>query len=252
MIFSHAFGEVAWGSLNKLAQSFTVIVPAWDSAEFGSGRLASFDWLDPLLEELGQSQAGLCVWSMACPPAIEFIVTAQPPLTHLILVDMAGLSEDFIRLRFSALPHFLLTRLLGRPTRGLVRAMWKQWIHSETLDRRLLEEAMFRFLCDNPLDAFDDDEDEISGEALDTIDDDDDESDDESEALLDRLAEISIPTLILTGRHSPVLGPDLATNAQKRMTSALVSIFEHSSHTLQLEEPDRFQQVVSEFVSGSS
>lgn len=65
----------------------------------------------------------------------------------------------------------------------------------------------------------------------------------------DRLPEISVPTLILSGRH------DEATPVTVRPFDELIpdsrwQIFEDSSHVPHLEEPERFRAVVSDFLAG--
>ncbi|MFE5796720.1 proline iminopeptidase-family hydrolase [Streptomyces sp. NPDC056503] len=62
------------------------------------------------------------------------------------------------------------------------------------------------------------------------------------------LGSVTAPTLILSGRH------DEATEAAVRPYQELIpdsrwELFEHSSHMPHLEEPDRFQRVVADFLT---
>ena len=59
---------------------------------------------------------------------------------------------------------------------------------------------------------------------------------------------LAVPTLVLAGRHSLVMGPDAARRATERLPDGQVVIFEDSAHALALEEPARFQDVVAGFV----
>ncbi|MGC5016853.1 proline iminopeptidase-family hydrolase [Streptosporangium sp. DT93] len=66
-------------------------------------------------------------------------------------------------------------------------------------------------------------------------------------SVTDCAADIAVPTLLVSGRH------DEATPATVRPFAELIpdvrwEIFEHSSHVPNLEEPDRFREVVGEFL----
>jgi pimeloyl-ACP methyl ester carboxylesterase len=64
------------------------------------------------------------------------------------------------------------------------------------------------------------------------------------------LEQIAVPTLVLAGRHSLVMGPDAAWRVAGRLQQATVEVFEQSAHALALEEAEKFQNVVAEFVLG--
>lgn len=63
----------------------------------------------------------------------------------------------------------------------------------------------------------------------------------------DRLGELTVPTLFLCGRHDEIRPEDTAWYHNLVPGSELV-IFEESSHMPHLEEPDRFQRVLRDFV----
>lgn len=64
----------------------------------------------------------------------------------------------------------------------------------------------------------------------------------------DRLGEIRVPTLLLSGRYDEVTPACVETVHQGIAGSEWV-LFEHSSHMPHLEETERFMQVLSEFLS---
>lgn len=64
----------------------------------------------------------------------------------------------------------------------------------------------------------------------------------------ERLGEIRIPTLLLSGRYDEVTPACIETVHQGIAESSWV-LFEHSSHMPHLEETERFMQVLSEFLS---
>jgi len=234
VVLSHALGPVAWGPLDQLMGSCSVAVPVWERCSITIRARIAHDWFEPLVRDAGFEHAALCSWSMAGPTAIEYAAERPAPLTRLILVDVAGLGADLPPFRPRDLPHFLLTWLLGRPTRGFVRCMWRAWVYRRDLDTGPLIEATYRFFRNEP------------GALMGPPDEDDDEN---GESLSDLLASIDVPTLVLAGRHSRVLGPEHGRIAAGKLPRGKLIVFEHSSHTLQLEEPVRFQEVVAAFMN---
>ncbi|WP_066582166.1 alpha/beta fold hydrolase [Cellulomonas timonensis] len=67
--------------------------------------------------------------------------------------------------------------------------------------------------------------------------------------LVPRLGEITCPTLVTVGRHdwrTPVAASEEIVGA---IDGAELVVFEHSGHSPQLEEPERFQSVVRDFLA---
>ncbi|GAA3166230.1 proline iminopeptidase-family hydrolase [Planomonospora alba] len=65
----------------------------------------------------------------------------------------------------------------------------------------------------------------------------------------DRLADIDVPTLIISGRHDEAT-PATVQPFQDGIAGARWVVFEDSSHTPHLEEPERFTEVMTEFLAG--
>lgn len=233
VVLSHALGPVAWGGLDQLMASGSVAIPVWERCSLGIASRLTHAWFEPLIRDLGCQQAALCAWSMAGPAAIEYAAGGPAVLSRLILVDVAGLGDDGPQLQLGDFPHLLLTRLLGRPTRGFVRRMWRGWVRRRDLNTAPLIEATYRFFRDTP-------------GALMGPPDEDDEDD---ESLSDLLASIKAPTLVMVGRHSTVLGPEHGQLAVEKLAHGELIVFEHSSHALQLEEPVRFQEALAAFLN---
>ena len=63
----------------------------------------------------------------------------------------------------------------------------------------------------------------------------------------DRLGEISVPTLITVGRYDE-LTPTCAETLHRGIPNSRLVIFEESAHLAHLEEPDRYRQVVADFM----
>ena len=66
-----------------------------------------------------------------------------------------------------------------------------------------------------------------------------------------RLGEISLPTLVLVGRHDEI-PPACARALHEGIPNSELVIFEASSHMPHLEEPDLFRRVVSGFLGAPS
>jgi len=231
VVLTHALGPVAWGSLESLQTSCRVAMPVWAGSSVDASSRLTLRWFVPLVRDMGCERATLCAWSMSGPMAIEFAAEGPAQLARLILVDVAGLGGDWSPLRLRDLPHLLLTKLTGRPTRGFLRIMWRNWIHRRDLDPGPLIEASYQFFRNDPnarAGPPDGDDIESPGEFLSSID---------------------VPTLVLTGRHSTVLGPEDAQHAVSMLPHGRLIVFEHSSHAPQLEEPARFQEEVAVFVN---
>lgn len=63
-----------------------------------------------------------------------------------------------------------------------------------------------------------------------------------------RLGEITVPTLVLVGRHDEIT-PACAMTLREGIPNSELVIFEASSHMPHLEEPDRYRRVVSGFLA---
>ena len=64
-----------------------------------------------------------------------------------------------------------------------------------------------------------------------------------------RLSELSMPTLLVWGRHDHIFPASHAEAAARKIRGARTEIFESSGHTPQMEEPERFNRVVLDFLS---
>lgn len=68
-------------------------------------------------------------------------------------------------------------------------------------------------------------------------------------SIVDRLGAISVPTLLVSGRHDEAT-PETVQPFQDGIADVRWEIFEQSSHMPHVEETDRFHAVVGEFLSG--
>ncbi len=65
--------------------------------------------------------------------------------------------------------------------------------------------------------------------------------------IVDRLGEIRVPTLVISGRYDEAT-PEIAQTVHRGIPGSQWVLFEHSSHTPHLEETERFMQVLSAFL----
>lgn len=62
------------------------------------------------------------------------------------------------------------------------------------------------------------------------------------------LAAITAPTLILAGRHDWICAPEFSEELHRLIPGSDLRIFENSSHSIRVDEPEAFLDVVSGFV----
>ena len=66
---------------------------------------------------------------------------------------------------------------------------------------------------------------------------------------LDRLHEIGCPTLVLGGGRDPICPPVCTRWISERMAQAETVMFEESSHFFLMEQPERFMQVMNDWIA---
>ena len=65
--------------------------------------------------------------------------------------------------------------------------------------------------------------------------------------VIDRLGEITLPTLITTGRYDEAT-PEVAKTLLHGISRSRWEVFEHSAHAAHIEEADRYCQVLADFI----
>ncbi len=65
-----------------------------------------------------------------------------------------------------------------------------------------------------------------------------------------QLSKIKVPTLVIVGRHDFITTVAMAEEIVKHLPSARLEIFEDSGHFALVEEPEKFNRVIREFVLG--
>lgn len=67
--------------------------------------------------------------------------------------------------------------------------------------------------------------------------------------LRQRLKEITVPTLVLVGRHDFITNVAMAEEIARHLPDARLEIFEDSGHFLLVEEPGKFHRVLRQFIA---
>jgi proline iminopeptidase len=70
------------------------------------------------------------------------------------------------------------------------------------------------------------------------------------ESLLSRFPQVPCPALLMKGKHDPIPSQTEIDAFLKLVPEAQMVLFEESGHFVQLEEPERYQEVVVRFVTG--
>ncbi|MEJ1976350.1 MAG: alpha/beta fold hydrolase [Acetobacteraceae bacterium] len=62
------------------------------------------------------------------------------------------------------------------------------------------------------------------------------------------LARITVPTLILAGRHDWICPPDFSEEIHRLIPGSELRIFEHSSHSIRADETDALNAAIANFL----
>jgi pimeloyl-ACP methyl ester carboxylesterase len=168
-------------------------------------------------------------WTLGAPDALKYAVTSPPGLASLVLVDPAGLNPGALR----PLPRPMDPT--PEQVREMVASMWRFWVRNRSVDTSELQELHCRLLMQP--ESYD-----LNARANAAA---------ATEMMFDDFESVRVPVLLLAGRHSGVFGLAAAERVSGRFPEVRVAIFEESGHALQLEEPERFADVVGEFVLGT-
>jgi 3-oxoadipate enol-lactonase len=68
----------------------------------------------------------------------------------------------------------------------------------------------------------------------------------------DGASNVAVPTLFIVGEHDPIFGPNLIESAADLIATSAVEIVENTGHSPYFERPDRWNDVVTAFLSQST
>jgi 4,5:9,10-diseco-3-hydroxy-5,9,17-trioxoandrosta-1(10),2-diene-4-oate hydrolase len=220
----YAFDMVGAGRSDKPAAAYTF--------EFMAQFTRAF------MKALDISQASLIGTSAGGGVALTVARDFPELVERLILVGSAGLGKEIsFLLRLTTLPGF--GRLLRSPSKAGVAMLYKQAVYdSKLITAEMVEEfyqmamlpgaakATLNVGCSNF---------NLWGQFY--------------QSLVASLQTITTPTLIIWGRQDPMVPVSHAQKAAKLMPKAQLEIFEACGHWSPIEQPQKFNQRVLEFLS---
>lgn len=234
-------------NINALAQHHRVY--AIDLAGFGCSDkppvVFTFSYgaqfVNDFMEVQRINRASLIGLSMGGGVTLQFAIQFPDKVDKLVVADSAGLGRElaFI-LRFVTLP--LIGELLTRPSRKGTALSLKQYVYNPALITKELVESSYQlaalpkaqkyFL--STLREFAN----FCGQRAENI-----------LSIVDNLATITAPTLILWGQQDRILPVTHAHVAQGRIPNAELHILNPCGHLLQLERSEEFNAFVLEFLA---
>ena len=203
--------------------------------------------LEALRLHLGLERPILLGWSHGGMVAQQYAFTYPESLSKLIIFETAAYLGEFLGDIESAVQQFRHQPWFE----DSFAALQKEWAGEYETDEEMAQlwarEIKFYFrqfdqkaeayhdriqdlpLCIAPLKVFNEQE---AG----TMD------------LRSRLAGITVPTLVLVGRHDFITNVAMAEELIEHLPDARLEVFEKSGHFPHVEEPEKFYEVVKEFV----
>ena len=203
--------------------------------------------LQALRLHLGLDKPIIMGWSHGGMVVMQYAFTYPDALSKLILVDTSAYFGEFLGDLEGAVQGFKNEPWFEKSFAAL-RAEWAgDYKTDEDMTRLWTEEMKFYFkkfdkraetyhertrdlpLRITPLKTFNDKE-------AATMD------------LRPHLHKITVPTLVLVGRHDFITNVEMAREIVKHITRARLEIFEDAGHYAFVEEPEKFYRVIKEFV----
>lgn len=170
--------------------------------------------------------------------ALTFALKFPELLDKLIVVGSAGLGKEVsLLLRLPTLP--ILGKLLSSPSRSELAMLCKQAVYdSKLITDEIVEEFYQMAMIPGATEAmlnvgrssFN-----IWGQFY--------------QPIVEKLNTITAPTLIIWGRQDPMVPVGHAQNAAKIIPNARLEIIEECGHWSPIEHPQKFNQLVLEFLS---
>lgn len=202
----------------------------------------TFDFMAQFTRDFMQAldipQASLIGTSAGGGVALTFALNFPELVDRLILVGSAGLGQEIsFLLRITTLPG--LGRLFRSPSKTGVAVLCKQAVYdSKLITNEIVEEFYQMATLPGAAEAtlnvgrsnFN-----IWGQFY--------------QSIVERLQTISAPTLIIWGRQDPMVPVSHANNAAKLIPNSRLEIFEECGHWSSIEHPQKFNQLVSEFLA---
>jgi proline iminopeptidase len=203
--------------------------------------------VEALRVHLGLEKPIVMGWSHGGMVAMQFASTYPDSLSKLILVDTSAYFGEFISDIEAAVQEFKNEPWFEQSFAAL-KAEWAgDYATDEDMARLWVDEMKFYFKkFDERAEAYHVRTKDLPVRIppLKTFND-------KEAATMDLrpyLKNISVPTLVVVGRHDFITNVAMAEEMVKYLPDARLEIFEDSGHFALVEEPDKFYRVIKEFV----
>ena len=248
LIHGHGGSVENWKlNINALAQNHRVY--AMDLVGFGRSDKTSIpdsfscgaQFVNDFMEVQHIDRASLIGNSMGGGLTLQFAIQFPDKVEKLVLANAAGLGKELtLTLRLLTLP--LIGEFLSKPSRKGTTRFLKECVYDSALITDELVETFYQmsilpgaqksFLSALRAGA------NLCGQHADII-----------RSIVDNLASINVPTLILWGQQDRILPIAHAYVAQGRIPNAKLQILDRCGHLLQLEHPEEFNALLLEFLA---
>jgi proline iminopeptidase len=205
--------------------------------------------LEALRTHLGLEKPIVMGWSHGGMVAQQFAFTYPNALSKLILFDTSAYFGEFLS-DIEAAVHAFKGQPWFETSFAALKAEWDgQYETDEDMGRLWAEEMKFYFKqFDERAEAYHQRTRDlrVSVAPLKVFND-------REAASLDlrpRLREITVPALVIVGRHDFITNVAMAEEMVRHLPKARLEIFEDSGHFALVEEPEKFHRVIREFVQG--
>lgn len=206
--------------------------------------------VDALRRHLGLEKSVVMGWSHGGMVAQQFGFTYPASLSKLILFDTTAYFGEFLGDIEAAVKEFKDQPWFEKSFEALQKEWAGDYHSDEDMSRLWAEEMKFYFknfdgraqayhqrtkdlpIRIAPLHVFNED-------IVPKMD------------LRQRLEEISVPTLVIVGRHDFITNVAMARDMVNHIPNARLEIFEDSGHFALVEEPEKFYQTIQNFIFSS-
>jgi proline iminopeptidase len=196
---------------------------------------------------LGIDKPIMMGWSHGGMVAMQFAFTYPDSLSKLILFDTSAYFGEFLGDIEGAVREFKEEPWFEKSLAAL-KAEWDgDYKTDEDMSRLWVEEMKFYFKrFDERAEAYHERTKDLSLRIapLKTFN----EKEAATMDLRPRLKNITVPTLVIVGRHDFITNVAMAKEMVKHIPDARLEIFEDSGHFALVEEPEKFYRVIKDFV----
>jgi len=203
--------------------------------------------VEALRIHLGLEKPILMGWSHGGMVAMQFAFTYPDSLSKLILFDTSAYFGEFLSDIEGAVQEFKNEPWFQKSFAAL-KAEWAgDYKTDEDMSRLWAEEMKFYFKqFDSRAEAYHERTKDLTVRIASLK-----SFNDKEAATLDlrpHLKKITVPTLVIVGRHDFITNVAMAEELVKHIPNARLEVFEDSGHFALVEEPEKFYRVIKEFV----